>query len=104
MANKIVNQSDLNSLIWRAIHQFPINAAYRASVAQRAVMFADPRNNPARMQFSEGYTAPYQRYASSNTWQTPSASNAVGQPARQPSIKYAGPQNGVSIPTRMPWE
>lgn len=101
---RFVDQSQLNSLIDRAIHQFPVNAAYRASQAQRRVMFFDPRNSPARMQFSQGYTVPYQRFSASNTWQTPSGSTSVGRRASQPSIKYAGPQGGISVPTRMPWE
>jgi len=91
----------LNSLIGRALYQSPVNAAYRASQLQRQVMFIGPRNNPSRSQFSQGYTAPFQYFASSNTWQTPSGRDSFGRRASQPSIKYAGPK--VSIPVTMPW-
>lgn len=95
------NYVGLNSLIGRAINQFPINAAYRASVAQREVMFIDPRNNPSRSQFSQGYTAPFQYFAASNTWQTPAGRESRGRRARQPSTKFAPPK--ATIQTQMPW-
>lgn len=91
----------LNSLIDRAQNQFPVNAAARAAIAQRAVMFYDPRNNPSRSQFSQGYTSPFQYFAASNTWQTPSGQMSRGRRATQPSTKFAGPR--YLIPTVVPW-
>lgn len=96
----------LNSLIDRALNQFPINAAARAARLQRgnpgiSVDSIDPRDNPSRSQFSQGYTAPFQYFASSNTWQTPSGQTSRGRRARQPSTKLAGPQ--AVIPVQMPW-
>lgn len=102
---RMYDYAAINSLIGRAIGQFPINAAYRASQLQRgnpgSVMMIDPRNNPSRSQFSEGYTAPFQYFASSNTWQTPSGQTSRGRRASQPSTKFVGPR--VTIQTQMPW-
>lgn len=95
----------LNSLIDRALNQFPINAAARAALLQRgnpsSVMMIDPRDNPARSQISQGYTAPFQYFASANIWQTPSGQTSRGRRARQPSTKFAGPR--AVIPVQMPW-
>lgn len=101
----------LNSLIGRAIGPYSgVNAAYRASVAQRAIaqspnqsgmMANGARNNPSRSQFSQGYTAPFQYFAASNTWQTPAGRESTGRRAAQPSTKFAGPR--VTIPTQVPW-
>lgn len=100
----------LNSLIDRALNQFPINAAYRASVAQRQIaqtpandgqMSNGARNSPSRSQYSEGYTPPFQYFASSNTWQTPAGRESRGRRAVQPSTKFASPR--ASIPTQVPW-
>ncbi len=102
MENIYEYYSKLNSLIWRAIYQFPINAAYRASIRQREVMFIDPRDNPSRSQKVEGYTQPFQVFASSNVWQTPSGQQSRGRRQRIPSLKYIGPR--ATIPTAMPWD
>lgn len=101
----------INSLIGRAIGPYSgVNAAYRASVAQRQIaqtpgpngmMANGARNNPSRSQFSQGYTAPFQYFAASNTWQTPAGRESTGRRASQPSIKFAGPR--VTIPTQVPW-
>lgn len=99
----------MNDLIGRALNQFPINAAARAFGLQRAIaqspigptMANDPRNTPSRSQYSQGYTAPFQYFASSNTWQTPSGQQSRGRRAVQPSTKFAGPR--APIPTAMPW-
>lgn len=95
----------MNSLIDRALNQFPINAAFRASQLQRqnpgSVMMIDPRDNPSRSQFSQGYTAPFQYFAGSNTWQTPAGQESRGRRASQPSTKFASPK--ATIPTQMPW-
>lgn len=93
-------QARINPLINRALYG-PFNQAFRASQAQRAVMFNDPRNSPSRSQFSEGYTSPFQYFAASNTWQTPAGQSSRGRRASQPSIKFAGPR--VLIQTAMPW-
>ena len=95
------SQAKLNEKIANALYHFPVNQAFRASVAQRQVMFNDPRNTPSRSQFSEGYTSPFQYFAASNTWQTPSGQNSKGRRASQPSIKFAGPR--YLIPTTVPW-
>ena len=99
----------MNDLIGRALNQFPINAAARAFNLQRGIaqsptngaMENGPRNTPSRSQFSQGYTAPFQYFASSNTWQTPSGQSSRGRRAVQPSTKFAGPR--APIPTAMPW-
>lgn len=96
-----MDYSRINDLIWRAQHQFPVNAAARAARAQRQVMFNDPRNSPSRSQFSEGYTSPFQYFAASNTWQTPAGQQSRGRRATQPSVKFAGPR--FLIPTEVPW-
>ena len=80
----------MNDLLHRARFG-PFNAAYRASKAQRKVMFYDPRNNPSRMQFAQQYTIPYQVFAASNSWNTPSGRESVSKPATQPSTKLPGP-------------
>jgi hypothetical protein len=96
----------LNSLIGRAINQFPINAAFRASVAQRQIAQSPPmanraRNSPSRSQYSEGYTSPFQYFAASNSWQTPAGRESRGRRASQPSTKFASPR--TTIPTQVPW-
>lgn len=95
-----MDYSKLNELIDRALHG-PFNQAARASECQRKVMFYDPRNNPSRSQFSQGYTQPYQVFAVGNTWQTPSGRESVAKRAVQSSIKLPGP--GSTIPTLPPW-
>lgn len=96
-----MDYTQLNELLYRAKYG-PFNAAYRASVAQRKVMFYDPRNNPSRMQFNQGYTQPYQVFAVGNTWQTPSGRESVARRAVQPSSKLPGP-GLVTIPVLPPW-
>lgn len=100
----------LNSLIGRAIGPYSgVNAAYRASQAQRAIaqnptnghMANGARNSPSRSQYSEGYTPPFQYFASSNSWQTPAGRESRGRRARQPSTKFASPK--ALIPTQVPW-
>lgn len=98
---RIINQVKLNSLIDRAINQWPVNQAYRASQLQRQTMFIQPRNTPSRSQFSQGYTSPYQYFAGSNSWQTPAGQTSRGRRPAQPSIKFAGPR--YAIPVAMPW-
>lgn len=94
----------LNSTIWKSYVPNPTNQGQRAAVAQRQSMMFDPRNSPARMQFSEGYTAPLQLFASSNVWQTPNGQTSRGKRIKQPSIKQVSPFASLPIPTRMPWD
>ena len=86
----MVKYEDINELLWRARHG-PFNASARASAAQRKVMFYDPRNNPSRSQFNQGYTQPVQVFAVANTWQAPSGQDSVAKRATQPSTKLPGP-------------
>jgi hypothetical protein len=82
----------------------PTDQGQRAAMSQRASMMYDPRNSPSRSQFSEGYTAPIQRFAVSNTWNTPSGLSGKADRARQPSTKLVSPYSSLPIPTRMPWD
>jgi hypothetical protein len=82
---------------------YPTNQGHRAAVDSRQSMMFDPRNNPARMQFQEGYTAPIQLFASSNTWQI-AGQTSVGTRAKQPSTKFVSPFSSLPIPVRMPWD
>ncbi len=100
--NERIDQAALSSLI--AERRYSVFAqGQRLHNSQYQTMFYQPRNNPARMQISEGYTFPMQVFASSNTWDTPQAQTAVGNPAHQPSTKLASPFH-MPIPTRMPWD
>lgn len=82
----------------------PTDQGQRAAVAQRQTMMIDPRNSPSRSQYSEGYTAPIQLFASANTWNSPSGLSAKGARERQPSTKTVSPFSTIPIPTRMPWD
>lgn len=100
--NEKVDQASLSSLIAERRYSVFAQGA-RAHRAQYQTMFYQPRNNPARMQISEGYTFPMQVFASSNTWDTLQAQTATSKPATQPSIKLASPFH-MPIPTKMPWD
>lgn len=83
----------------------PSNQGHRAAMASRRSMMYDPRNSPDRSQFQEGYTAPIQQFASSNTYNTPNGATVQsGNRARQPSTKFVSPFSYLPIPTRMPWD
>ena len=64
---------------------------------------AQPRNNPSRSQFVEGYTSAIQVFAASNTWQIAGATS-VGTRAKQPSTKFVSPFSNLPIPVAMPWD
>lgn len=63
-----------------------------------------PDQAPSRSQKSEGYTAPIQVFASSNTWQI-AGQTSVGVRQSQPRTnKFVSPFSYAPIPTRMPWD
>ena len=64
---------------------------------------AQPRNNPSRSQFLQGYTQAIQVFAASNTWQI-AGQTSVGTRAKQPSSKFVSPFSSLPIPTAMPWD
>ncbi len=64
---------------------------------------ADPRNNPSRSQYLQGYTQAIQVFAASNTWQI-AGQTSVGVRAKQPSTKFVSPFSNLPIPTAMPWD
>lgn len=83
----------------------PTNQGHRAAISSRGSMMYDPRNNPSRSQFQEGYTAPLQLFAASNTYNTPNGATVKsGIRAQQPSTKFVSPFSTLPIPTRMPWD
>jgi len=100
----------INPTIWKSYVAVPTNQGARAGVAQRQgpmygnVGIPTPRNNPARMQFSEGYTYPLQFYPALNTWNNPSGLNSKADRLSQPSTRAVSPFATVPIPTRMPWD
>lgn len=83
----------------------PTTQGHRAAIASRGSMMYDPRNSPSRSQFQEGYTAPIQMFAASNTYNTPNGPTVQsGQRAKQPSTKFVSPFSNLPIPVRMPWD
>ena len=64
---------------------------------------ADPRNNPSRSQYLQGYTQAIQVFAASNTWQI-AGQTSVGVRAKQPSTKFVSPFSSLPIPVAMPWD
>ena len=90
--------------IWKA--NFDVTAqGRRASNAARSAMLIDPRDNPSRSQFVEGYTRPMQLFASANTWQIPVGKESSGNRLRQPSLKVVSPFSASApIVTKMPWD
>lgn len=63
-----------------------------------------PDQAPARSQKVEGYTAPIQLFASSNTFQI-AGQTSVGVRQTQPRTnKFVSPFSSMPIPTRMPWD
>ena len=62
-----------------------------------------PRNNPSRSQFLQGYTQAIQEFAASNTWQI-AGQTSVGTRAKQPSTKFVSPFSNLPIPVAMPWD
>jgi hypothetical protein len=93
-----------NPEIWKP-NDDVTNQGHRALQAQRGSLFANPKNNPARMQFSEGYTMPLQQFMTTNTYNTPSGQTSKGKRATQPSQKLVSPfTTAVPLPTRMPWD
>ena len=64
---------------------------------------ANPRNNPSRSQFLQGYTQAIQVFAASNTWQI-AGQTSVGVRAKQPSTKFVSPFSNLPIPVAMPWD
>ena len=96
-----MDYTETNELLYRAKYG-PFNAAARASAAQKRVAFFDPRNSPSRMQFCQGYTQPYQVFAASNTWQTPTGQDSVARRAYQPSAKLPG-LGSTTVPVLPPF-
>ncbi len=94
----------INVEIAKSYYIHPTNQGQRAAVAQRQSMMIDPRNNPSRSQFLQGYTNPIQVLSAGNTWNGDSGLSSKGQRTRQPSTKAVSPFASVPIPVRMPWD
>lgn len=83
----------------------PTNQGQRGAIVARQSLMIEPRNNPSRSQFNEGYTLPIQQYSAVLTWDTPSGQHTAGKHLNQPSTKLASPfGTAVPIRTRMPWD
>lgn len=83
----------------------PTNQGQVAAVAQRQSMMYDPRNNPSRSQFQEGYTQPIQQFAAPQSYVgAEGAQVQSGMVIKQPSSKAVSPFSRLPIPTRMPWD
>ena len=94
----------LNDEIAKAYVIFPTNQGQTAAIAQRQTMMFEPRNNPSRSQFQQGYTDPIQDLVGTNTWNVDSGLSSKGQRLRQPSTKAVSPFAALPIPVRMPWD
>lgn len=95
--------SGLNPAFYKFNHYYPAAQPRLLASAQRRVMMTPASNNPARMQFCQGYTDPIQMFAASNLWTSPSGQKSTGQVPRQPSLKFASPGN-LAIPTQMDYQ
>lgn len=82
----------------------PSNQGHRGALNSRQSLMFDPRNSPSRSQFSEGYTAPIQVFAASNTWQLAGPVDSPGTRAKQPNQKFVSPFSSLPIPVKMPWD
>lgn len=89
--------------IAKANYLAPSNQGRRALDSFNFSRMVDPRDNPSRSQFVEGYTDALQQFAASNTWQIAGATS-VGVRAKQPSTKFVSPFSSLPIPVRMPWD
>lgn len=83
----------------------PSNQGHRAlGEMLAAYMPMAPDQAPARSQKAEGYTAPIQVFASSNTFQI-AGQTSVGVRQTQPRTnKFVSPFSSMPIPVRMPWD
>jgi hypothetical protein len=84
---------------------FPSNQGHLALGQMMAAYMPDaPDQAPARSQKAEGYTAPIQLFASSNTFQI-AGQTSVGVRQTQPRTnKFVSPFSSMPIPVRMPWD
>lgn len=89
--------------IAKANYLSPSNQGRRGSDNANFSRMIDPRDNPSRSQFAEGYTNAIQQFAASNTWQIAGVTS-VGTRAKQPSTKFVSPFSNLPIPVAMPWD